>query len=55
MENDPIRTRQEIDNIKNNKRKMPGMKKGISQSDAGANADELWCDTSDGNTVKLGV
>ena len=32
---------------------VPQIKKGTSQADAGAAADELWVDTTD-NTVKLG-
>lgn len=33
---------------------VPDMKRGISQEDAGAVKDELWVDTSNGNTVKVG-
>ena len=33
----------------------PYIKSGISQANAGAVANELWSDTSDGNTIKLGV
>ena len=32
-----------------------GIKKGTSQQDAGALKDELWVDTNDNNTVKVGV
>lgn len=31
------------------------LKSGTDQANAGAAANELWRDTDDGNTVKLGV
>lgn len=34
---------------------VSNLKSGIDQAAAGAGAGELWADTSDGNTVKLGV
>lgn len=34
---------------------MPGLKSGINQGAAGAAAGELWFDTDDDNTVKMGV
>lgn len=33
---------------------VPDIKKGTSQTDAKAAKDELWVDTSDGFTVKVG-
>ena len=33
----------------------PDIKKGVSQLDAGAVKGELWSDTNDDNTVKLGI
>lgn len=35
--------------------RMPNMKSGTDQTDAGAATGELYADTNDGNTVKLGV
>lgn len=34
---------------------IANMKAGANQAAAGARANELWQDTSDGNTVKRGV
>lgn len=34
---------------------LPNIKSGINQGAAGAAAGELWFDTDDGNTVKMGV
>jgi len=34
---------------------MGGLASGINQGASGAGAGELWVDTSDGNTIKLGV
>jgi len=34
---------------------MPNLKSGTTQGGAGAAAGELWVDTDDGNTVKMGV
>ena len=33
---------------------VPEIKKGTNQSNAGAAKDELWADTSDNYTVKVG-
>ena len=46
--------RQVLQRMTVNKMFMRGIKKGTSQSEAGAAKDELWVDTSDNYTVKLG-
>ncbi|MBN1457692.1 MAG: hypothetical protein JW912_07565 [Sedimentisphaerales bacterium] len=52
--NDWTKLRQYLQRIVTTKFFAPDIKKGISQTDAGAVKNELWVDTANGHTIKLG-
>lgn len=51
---DWTKLRQILQRIVVTKLLVPDIKKGTSQSDAGAGKNELWADTDDNYTIKLG-